>query len=220
MGLAWVQHQDSMSHSLFQDTAMTLQALSEYSIKTQCLIHCSRTQQWLYRPCLRTASRPNVCFVAPGHSSGSTGLAWVQHQDSMSHSLFQDTAMTLQALSEYSIKTQCLIHCSRTQHWFYRPCLSTASRPNVCFVAPGHSSGSTGLAWVQHQDSMSHSLFQDTAVALHALAEYSIRLVNKCMSTHLNANVSLDSNGNMNTNAIFQEYIQMQMFWLHICKCI
>ena len=55
------------------------------------------------------------------------------------------------------------------------------------------------------------------------------RLVNKCMSTHLNANanVSLDSNA----NAIFQERIQMQMFWgrtqiqtqmfwLYICKCI
>ena len=36
-----------------------------------------------------------------------------------------------------------------------------------------------------------------------------LRLVNKCMSTHLNANVSLDSNAN--ANAIFQEY--MQMFW-------
>ena len=55
------------------------------------------------------------------------------------------------------------------------------------------------------------------------------RFVNKCMSTHLNANanVSLDS------NAIFQEryeiqmqmfsgriQMQMEMFWLHICKCI
>ena len=44
------------------------------------------------------------------------------------------------------------------------------------------------------------------------------RLVNKCMSTHLNANVSLDSNAN--ANVIFQEHmqmfwgrIQMQMFW-------
>ena len=53
------------------------------------------------------------------------------------------------------------------------------------------------------------------------------RLDNKCMSTHLNsnANVYLDSNA----NAIFQERIQMQMFWvrtqiqlfwLHISKCI
>ena len=51
------------------------------------------------------------------------------------------------------------------------------------------------------------------------------RLVNKCMPMHLNANanISLDSNA----NAIFQERIQMQMiwgrmqmFWLHICKCI
>ena len=53
------------------------------------------------------------------------------------------------------------------------------------------------------------------------------RLVNKCMSTHFNANanVSLESN----VNAIFQERIQMQifwgriqmqMFWLHNCKCI
>ena len=32
------------------------------------------------------------------------------------------------------------------------------------------------------------------------------RLVNKCMSTHLNANVSLESNA----NAIFQERMQMQ----------
>ena len=55
------------------------------------------------------------------------------------------------------------------------------------------------------------------------------RLVNKCMSMHLNANanVSLDSNANANANAIFQERMQMfwgrmqiQMFWLHICKCI
>ena len=48
------------------------------------------------------------------------------------------------------------------------------------------------------------------------------RLVNKCMSTHLNANanVLLDSNANANANAIFQERIQMQMFWLHICKRI
>ena len=40
------------------------------------------------------------------------------------------------------------------------------------------------------------------------------------MSTHLiaNANVSLESNAN--ANAIFQERIQMQMFWLPICKCI
>ena len=60
-----------------------------------------------------------------------------------------------------------------------------------------------------------------------------IRLLNKCMSMHLNtnANVSLESNANANANAIFQEciqmqmqmswgHIQMQMFWLHICKCI
>ena len=57
------------------------------------------------------------------------------------------------------------------------------------------------------------------------------RLVNKCMLMHLNANVSLDSNANANANAIFQEriqmkmhmvwgHIQMQMFWLHICKFI
>ena len=42
------------------------------------------------------------------------------------------------------------------------------------------------------------------------------------MSTHLNANASLDSNTNANANAIFQERIQMQMFWGHIqikCKC-
>ena len=43
------------------------------------------------------------------------------------------------------------------------------------------------------------------------------RLVNKCMSTHLNANanVSLDSNANENANVIFQERIQIQfeMFW-------
>ena len=35
------------------------------------------------------------------------------------------------------------------------------------------------------------------------------------MSTHLNANanVSLNSNANANENAIFQERMQMQMFW-------
>ena len=53
------------------------------------------------------------------------------------------------------------------------------------------------------------------------------RLVNKCMSTHLKANVSLESNAK--ANAIFQERIQiqivwgriqMQMFWLHNFKCI
>ena len=56
------------------------------------------------------------------------------------------------------------------------------------------------------------------------------RLGNKCILMHLNGNVSLDSNANANANAIFQERIQMQMFWghtqmqmqmfwLHICKC-
>ena len=47
------------------------------------------------------------------------------------------------------------------------------------------------------------------------------------MHLKANANVSLDSN--TSANAIFQERIQMQMFWgytqmqmflLHICKCI
>ena len=38
------------------------------------------------------------------------------------------------------------------------------------------------------------------------------RLVNKCMSSHLNVNVSLDSNANKNANDIFQERIQMQCF--------
>ncbi|KAI0228797.1 hypothetical protein LSAT2_020749, partial [Lamellibrachia satsuma] len=73
------------------DTAVALQALSEYSIKTQCRFFCSKTQQWLYRPCLSTASRPN------------------------------DTAVALQALSEYSIKThqagldlRCVISATRS----------------------------------------------------------------------------------------------------------
>ena len=48
------------------------------------------------------------------------------------------------------------------------------------------------------------------------------------MSMHLTANVSLDSNATANADAIFQERIQMQMFWgriqmqmfwSHICKC-
>ena len=56
-----------------------------------------------------------------------------------------------------------------------------------------------------------------------------IRLVNKFMSTYLNAIISLDSQANANPNAIFQKRIQMQMFWgriqmrifwVHICKCI
>ena len=39
------------------------------------------------------------------------------------------------------------------------------------------------------------------------------RLVNKCMSTHLNANVNVSFDSNANANAIFQERIEMQMFW-------
>ena len=65
------------------------------------------------------------------------------------------------------------------------------------------------------------------AIELGQLADVPCRLVNKCTSTHLNGNVSLDSNSNANANAIFQECMQMfwgcmqmQMFWLHICKCI
>ena len=59
------------------------------------------------------------------------------------------------------------------------------------------------------------------------------RRVWRCMSTHLNANANVSLDSNANTNAIFQERMQMQMFWgriqmqmqmfwgrLHICKCI
>ena len=38
-----------------------------------------------------------------------------------------------------------------------------------------------------------------------------VRLVNKCMSTHLNANANVSLEANANANAIFQEH--MQMFW-------
>ena len=53
------------------------------------------------------------------------------------------------------------------------------------------------------------------------------RLVNKCMSAHLNAN----ANVSFDSNAISKEHIQMQMqmfwggiqmqtLWSHVCKCI
>ena len=38
------------------------------------------------------------------------------------------------------------------------------------------------------------------------------RLVNKCMSMHLNANANISCDSNAIANAIFQERMQMQMF--------
>ena len=64
-----------------------------------------------------------------------------------------------------------------------------------------------------------------TEMSIDARIILETRLVNKCMSTHLNAN----ANVSLDANAIFQERMQMQlfwgrtqmqMFWLHICKCI
>ena len=61
----------------------------------------------------------------------------------------------------------------------------------------------------------------------------STRLVNKCMSTHLNANANVSFDSNANSNYIFRECVKMQMqmfwggiqmqmhmFWSHISKCI
>ena len=50
------------------------------------------------------------------------------------------------------------------------------------------------------------------------------RHVNKCMSTQLNASVSIYLNVNANyifhiSMQLFLGSIQMQMFWLCICKC-
>ena len=54
------------------------------------------------------------------------------------------------------------------------------------------------------------------------LRQLDVRLVNKCMSTHLNANTNVSLDSNANAYVIFQERIQMQMQLFGValkCKC-
>ena len=61
--------------------------------------------------------------------------------------------------------------------------------------------------WMEHFEDQHQRTHQQTRYSRSTAKDQASRLVNKCMSTHVNANVSLDSNA----NAIFRNALK--------CKC-